>query len=506
MPTKLLAPIYLCIASFLLTTLCINAQPGTIDSTFAVNGLARYDFFGTNFCEMTEILPDGKILQGGSRESNWLLFVRYLPNGTIDSTFGEGGSISPYLQGVSLIPKVHLQTDGKLLVGDISNFKDKLLFARYDQNGKIDSTFGVNGVISYPFVARSNSDIYYPYRITTDLGGRIFLTGMSINDKMAVLCLQPNGKIDYTFANNGYRYFDVDTLKSSGQSLTPLPDGKMIFSGFTNVPGGGDLVLVKLTANGQNDSTFGTNGMVTVPIGTGTPIGTRIKTDTSGNIYVSGHLKIDSTVVLALIKFDSTGLLDQNYGSGGIATAYITGDDHGGMFDFQSDGKVVVGGQSGNYGNGNSTLIMVRFTTDGQLDSTFGTNGITHMEVGQSVGIRPQLKILKNGQIIYGNWARFNSAHFILMRFNNDISLGIQQGEQREQVLLIYPNPAQEIIKIDHSTMAKWYSIQTLDGRAIQYGNFLEDIHIDHLVKGMYMVYLLGEKRELIGGGRFIKD
>jgi uncharacterized delta-60 repeat protein len=85
---------------------------------------------------------DGKIVAAGS-DGNHVLLARYNPNGTLDTTFGSGGTVTTAVPGTPF--SAAIQSDGKIVLGGDVNYNGLLL--RYNVNGSLDTTFGQGGEV-----------------------------------------------------------------------------------------------------------------------------------------------------------------------------------------------------------------------------------------------------------------------------------------------------------------------------------------------------------------------
>jgi len=121
--------------------------------------------------------PDGKIVAVGSTANNLgniinTFVLRYLPDGSLDKSFGDNGLTIYKLKTNAFLKSVVLQKDGKIITAgeayDVTGTTVHFLLERYNNDGTIDSTFGVNG-----------------YQITE----------MSYGDVADAAILQKNGKI-----------------------------------------------------------------------------------------------------------------------------------------------------------------------------------------------------------------------------------------------------------------------------------------------------------------------
>jgi len=130
---------------------------GSVDAGFGNNGRAQY-VFGTGGLWNSKMYamalqPDGKIVCTGTTGKGDAITMgvcRFNADGIVDESFGtNGGSITPYY-GEPESRNITLQPDGKILtVGDVQEFineKNKVLLARYDENGQLDPAFAENGI------------------------------------------------------------------------------------------------------------------------------------------------------------------------------------------------------------------------------------------------------------------------------------------------------------------------------------------------------------------------
>lgn len=128
---------------------------GSLDASFGGgDGIAITDLGGFDQGRSVTVLADGKILVAGATDFGNFVLLRYDTNGILDPNFGGGdGIITTDLGGNDIGQSVTVQADGKILVAGQGGTGDDFALVRYNPDGSLDTTFGVNGIV------------------TTDLGG-----------------------------------------------------------------------------------------------------------------------------------------------------------------------------------------------------------------------------------------------------------------------------------------------------------------------------------------------
>jgi len=302
-------------------------------------------------------------------------------DGILDTTFHspdgymlwDGGS------GYDRGRDIALQQDGKILVtGYMTNGTDNdLMVLRYDPNGTLDTGFGTNGAFIYD--GGYGNDGGYAIAVQSD--NKILVAGESSNgtdSDVIVLRLDTDGTLDPNFSSNGIYSYDGNNGSDSAIDLLVQSDGKSLMCGSSSNGMDNDLMVMRLNANGTNDTTFGTNGVVIYDRVNNNDFGTRLTIQNDDKILVAGnsHNGADNDILVA--RFDTSGILDPNFGVGGTVH-YDGGDyDRGYGLGIDSQGNIIVTGLI-TQPDANSTdydIAVLRFDPNGVLDPTFGNNGI----------------------------------------------------------------------------------------------------------------------------------
>jgi uncharacterized delta-60 repeat protein len=401
-------------------------QAGTLDTTFGINGIIATSIGNAkDFASSIVFQPDGKIVVAGTSRFgryNDFSLVRYQTNGFLDSLFGNNGIVSTAIGSSNDDGNaVALQADGKIVVcGDSHNGTDfDFAVVRYQSNGLLDSLFGTDGKVVTP-IGSSND---YGISLIIQSDGKIIIAGFSDNgndNDIALVRYNTDGSLDGLFGSGGIVTTTIGAGNERGHSLALQPDGKIIVAGYSHNGNDDDIALVRYNSDGNLDTGFGSGGKVVQGIVTNSEdVIYSVMLQSDGKIVMAGET-IDSTNYnFAIVRCDGSGNLDSSFGTNGmVCTAIGSGNDYGHSLAIQSDGKFLVAGFSSN--GTNDDFAIVRYNTDGTLDSTFGNGGKSTIAIGSyddksnCVNIQPDGKIIVVG-------ASFNGANidFAAIRLNN---------------------------------------------------------------------------------------
>lgn len=292
---------------------------GTLDSSFGGDGTVDTDFGKLEEAYAVVIQPDGKIIVGGSvapapGQPQELIsdfcMVRYLSNGQLDQSFGNGGIVTTNFKDVDseTITSLAIQEDGKIVAGgknpELGNeTKSEFVLARYQTNGTLDASFGDSGVIKTDFGA--NGEQINDIVLQND--GKIVAAGISNNNSfianMAIARYNFDGTPDQSFANEGRVSIKFEEGAARGSSVLLQSNGKILVSGYVFKGNIVDFALARCLPNGSLDSSFGINGKVVTDLGGYDYSYSSIVQD-DGKIVLSGYSANDSTNYIALVRYN----------------------------------------------------------------------------------------------------------------------------------------------------------------------------------------------------------
>ena len=363
----------------------IPTSSGSLDVCFGATGKRSSDFLANNdLASALKIQTDGKILVAGNslNNSNYdFSLARYNPNGSLDTTFGTGGKVTtPIGSSDDYASALAIQADGKILLTGYSwngsNFDFALV--RYDTNGNLDSSFGTGGIVTTDFNA--TSDAAYDLKIQTD--GKIVVTGDTFNGTswdIGLVRYTTTGLLDTAFDTDGKVSTSIGSSDDFARALGIQTDGKIVVAGSSangvNANGNiADVALLRYTTTGALDTTFDTDGILTTPFGVGDDYADALGIQTDGKIVIAGSSDNGSSFDFALARYNTNGALDTTFGTAGkVITDFTANFDQANALTIQTGGKIVVAGYSDN--GSNYDFALVRYGTNGSLDTTFGTGG-----------------------------------------------------------------------------------------------------------------------------------
>jgi uncharacterized delta-60 repeat protein len=207
------------------------------------------------------------------------------------------------------------------------------------------------------------------------------------------------GDLDTTFSTDGKVVTDVPGT-GGGNAVVIQADGKIVVAGSANGDANRDFAVVRYNRNGSLDTTFGGDGIVTTDLGGQIDSARAIAIQADGRIVVAGTSGVALDPVFALVRYNTNGTLDTTFSGDGQLRMEFTssGAGGGGAADvaIQADGRIVVVGTTG------SDFAVARFNPNGTLDTTFGLagTGIVIANLGSADDTATAVAIQADGRIV----------------------------------------------------------------------------------------------------------
>ena len=380
-----------------------TAAAGDFDPSFGTAGVATAPASGTlptTGANSLAIDGSGRIVTVGSTydtaTSRWVFMIqRFLASGMIDDSFGTHGlAIVPITTGWSIntVTGVGVQPDGRIVLGarayptadpNTSSFA----VVRLTTGGVLDTDFdgGVagNGILLLAVGPPTGSDV--ERQLTVDETGRILVSGSTyysgLSQVRATMArLNPDGTFDTSFSGDGKFDLLMPTTDSDLKAFADMPGANGYALGGRTIPNvaptTGQPTIVRISEAGDLVTGFGSSLSDTPGRSTtywqGEPnkLGeiTALAGLADGSIIAGGYQNPGRA---ALAKYTTAGALDGSFGTGGVTLLQVGGGASS-LNDLvlQPDGKILAAMYGASQG------FVARFTAAGVLDPTFGQSGL----------------------------------------------------------------------------------------------------------------------------------
>jgi uncharacterized delta-60 repeat protein len=324
--------------------------------------------------------------------------VALATEGDLDPSFGTGGQVVTPVGGGGLGYAVKTDSQGRIVVAGWAGGYPNFDFgvARYLTDGSLDKTFNGTGVAT-----KSIMTLDQAYGVAIDSQDRIVIAGTDGPD-FALVRYTAQGALDNSFGTGGVVTTDMGN-PATALAVALDSQGRIVLGGYAYNGSDDDFALARYTAGGALDPTFGTGGKVITPMGTSSNDQIdSLALDAQGRIVVSGYTSSGATNTgLALARYTDTGDLDSSFGTGGkVLPPLATEDDEGTSLAIDPQGRIVVGGHSGPFPS--RDFAIWRFDANGNPDTSFnGGRAVTSIGVNtdtaSAVAIDGQGRILEAG-------------------------------------------------------------------------------------------------------------
>lgn len=381
----------------------VSANPGEPDGAFGTVGRVT-DALGSDTASIRAMArqADGKLVVAAACTFNlsqsFFCIARFNVNGSPDLPFGNSGRvrISPTGGGGYAIPNaIAIEPGGNIVVAGqcemVATGAD-FCMVRLDALGTLDGGFGLSGWVTSS-VSPANSDSANAIVLESD--GRIVLGGpcdyatvTGVN--FCLIRYLRNGNIDRSFGSNGLTFVSYVPSSVSGQSdvltaLAKLSDGKLLAAGHcdTLTASGVDMCLMRFSADGVLDTSFGTDGKAAFAVGPGNAVDKAyaMAVQPDGKVLLGGscYMQAATGFDFCIIRVDpATAALDTTFNGTGkvtIPVGFGALDDVIRAIALQPDGRIIAAGTCG-MGNAFTAddFCWVRLLPEGQQDGSIAGN------------------------------------------------------------------------------------------------------------------------------------
>ena len=299
--------------------------------------------------------------------------------------------------------------------------------------GDLDTSFGNGGIASLKFPPNSSLSLG---AIALQADGKLLLAG-ELNDDMLVVRLTASGVRDASFGGgDGVVTIDFAGGTDRAADLGVLSDGRIVVGGSATPAGqANSLAVARLNADGSLDSTFGAGGKASVSQAVGIT-GYRLVVQSNGKVALAGLSNANQSV-FKFARFNTNGTPDTSFGSGGIVTVTFSSSASYVAALLQRPSGVLLA--VGNVYKGDSlqrddNIVVMQLASNGLPDSNFGNAGKVEVDYPSvaSIDSAYAAALLPDGRLmIAGSIYSFNaSGHSLLVRLHPDGTLDGDFGFQ----------------------------------------------------------------------------
>lgn len=276
--------------------------------------------------------------------------ARLTTSGALDGSFGSGGTVTLAVPGAAATEAraVAVQADGKLVVAGTATFTSKVrgtgtisdpavFVARFTAAGALDSSFGSSGVRVNDLSSGTAFEWVYRGSIALQSDGGIVVGCEQANGGFWTLVrFTTSGAIDTAFGEvNG-----ADRLRK----IAVDGSDRIVCFGMRGLNETARMVVARYTASGAFDTTFGASGVRVIDTGElGSATCGAVQAD--GKVLVAGHVGSTSAYDAVVVRLNADGSDDTTYGTGGVgARVDLTNEDHCEGLALDPSGRAVIAG------------------------------------------------------------------------------------------------------------------------------------------------------------------
>ncbi|HXG85980.1 MAG TPA: FG-GAP-like repeat-containing protein [Pyrinomonadaceae bacterium] len=374
---------FLAIGLFLVLPALTFAAPGDLDLSFGSGGKVITPIGSSfDYANSVAIQMDGKIVAAGYSQNGAnadFAVVRYNTDGTLDTSFGGTGKVvTPIGSSSSYANSVAIQSDGKIVAAGYSRgVTDDFAVVRYNTNGTLDTSFNGTGKV----ITQVGSSGDYAFSVAIQSDGKIVAAGSSSNGTkvdFAVVRYNTDGSLDTSFNGTGKVVTAVGS-SSYAASVAIQSDGKIVAAGNSSANANStnaDFAVVRYNPNGSLDTSFNGTGKVVTPIGSSSQdAAASVAIQADGKIVAAGDSR-GADFNFAVVRYNTNGTLDTSFGgTGKVVTAVGSRGDRASSVAIQPDGKIVAAGRSSNGSDHDFALVRYLADSNSNVRTRFDFDG-----------------------------------------------------------------------------------------------------------------------------------
>jgi uncharacterized delta-60 repeat protein len=404
-----------------------SVSAGDLDAAFGIGGLAKASSTLSSIsASHAAVQADGKVVVVG-KSSDRVAVARFNANGTLDTSFGPSHTGIVLTTGASAATSAAIQSDGKIVVAAKDGGGYTFDVFRYLPNGSLDTSFGSGGRVHTDIQDLLGFFDTASGATATDVAiqpnGKIVVAGYADtsgfltenHNDFVIVRYNANGSVDGSFGNNsGAEVIDFGQSEQAN-ALAIGSNGTIVVAGTLTIPDNSKfsaIAVARLAPNGNLDHSFSGDGLLVSSLSSTTAVtGNGVVIGAGGNIVVAGTVTDFQSRAkdFAVAGFLSNGSPDLGFGTSSTGyqrTDFAGGNDSANAIIRSFDGGLIVGGAS------NGKFALAAYTADGKLDNRFNADGKLTTGVGETTAITGLAAAPGRRFIAVGSGSVFHAARY----------------------------------------------------------------------------------------------
>ena len=433
----------------------LTAQPGMLDPSFSGDGKQTTDVGLATFDEAyaLAIQADGAIIVAGTSGYSGtqdFAAVRYLGDGTPDPAFGSGGkalvSVEP---GDDIARAMAVQADGRIVLGGYSYTGLGIGFAmvRLNADGTADASFGTGGIVT---TVTPGDATLQARSLAIQPDNRILLAGGGAFG-FAIMRYTTNGDPDSTFGGDGLVTVDFSDGSDQATAMALLPDDRILVVGYAAGLVEDSIAMARLMPDGSLDPGFGAGGKQRVAYPTLPSIGLGTDLLPDGRFVVCGYANSSSIIG----RFNANGTSDTSFNLFGWRLLSFAGTVGSKLYGVhvQADDRIALGGIG--YG-ATPNFLVVNLNYDGSFDTGFGTGGYTLTDFNALIDDGFALAAQTDGRLVLAGRTDggVNDLDFAIARYMPDLTVAVGGSVGSARSLEVFPVPLGSHVTVSYTLPA----------------------------------------------------
>ena len=480
------------------TVIHLDAQYGKLDKDLDSDGILTYSFNdSTSYAVGVTSQSDGKIVLAGYGFNGTDLdfaMVRFFPDGTPDNTFGDNGKVLTDFHNDDLCSSMLVQPDGKIVLVGSTNSYNSWAIARYTKDGQPDMTFSGDGKDTAGYGISSD---YGPDAVLLP-NGKIVIAGVDYHNGKyycSLVMYNSDGTLDDSF------HPDNDTLNAEINAVTLSKNGNLLTTGYISNPDTyQDFVVGSYTQEGLPDGNFSFDGKASTNISV-TDVSCDIGLQSDGKIVCAGYVYNVATFHTCLVRYNTDGSLDESFGDNGTVLMFPDNSQLEESINLliQPDDKIICSGYNLDpVIMERNDMQVIRFNSDGSLDSTFGDHGVVRFSKNTSFNGRGMC-LQHDGKLLVSGFTSNAANHeqMLLARLTTGLTPVSKVSSVKEPIVNIYPNPFTDAIQYSLPDGDQYSDLRVYNTEGqILYQTHLQSnvgkVSLNFLAPGIYVVKFTG--------------